>query len=376
MFIIAGEKSGDNLGAKLISQIRVLKPEVMIHGIGGLRMEGVGLQSIFPMAQINLMGFLEILPHIFRLKKLINQTVDDIIKFTPDVLVTIDSPGFNFRVVKELRKRNLKTKYVHYVAPTVWAYKPERAAKTAKLYDLLLSIIPWEKPYFKKEGLKTEFIGHPLFEDISLLSYDKKIKYRSELGLNNNAKIISIMPGSRIGEIKKHKNILIETINKLLTEYRNIKFFILPTRENEQFVRSEFANLQEVSFISDEVEKQKLLQISDFAFVKSGTVALEVAALGVPHLIFYKINPLSYWLIRRMIKIKYANLINISADREIIPELIQEKFTAKNMYDKCSEIMNDGFGKQIKEMQDELEKFTVKNAEKTSSQTAAELICG
>lgn len=360
IFIIAGEKSGDNLGGKLITQIKEIEPDADIKGIGGLRMEQAGLGMLFNMKEINLMGFLEVLPHIFRLKKLIKQTVDAIIKFSPDILVTIDSPGFNFRVVKELRKRNFQTRYIHYVAPSVWAYKPERAKKTADLYDLLISIIPWEMPYFEREGLLTEYFGHPLFEDLHILNYDEKIKYRAELGFNNKTKIISILAGSRQGEIKKHKDVLIETMQKLKSEYGDIKFYLLPTKESENFTKHELVTEElenDIIIISDDKEKQKIMQISDFSFVKSGTVALEVAALGAHHLIFYKINPISHWLIMRMVNITYANLINISANKEIIPELIQDKFTADNLVAIAKNYINNGYEKEHSLIEIELAKF-------------------
>lgn len=360
IFIIAGEKSGDNLGGKLIREILKLNPDAKIKFIGGSRMEkNSSAKSLFPMSDINLMGFAEILPHALKLIRRIKETVQKITEFKPDVLITIDSPGFNFRVVKKLREADISTNYVHYVAPSVWAYKPERAKKTADLYDKLISIIPWEKPYFEAEGLQTEYFGHPLFEDLNFIDEAKKEEIRQYYNIKQEDKIISILPGSRKGEVDKHIDVLKTSLTELNNE-ESLRLFFLPTPEIENYLRQKLQDIDlKFEVISEVEEKQKLLQISDLAMVKSGTVALEVAALGTPYFIFYKANPISAWFIKRLININYANLINISANQEIIPELIQENFNTEKVINFSDKILKDSdFREELKkQMAIEVDKF-------------------
>ena len=372
IYIIAGEKSGDNLGGRLIAKLREKSPQTQLKGIGGNKMIANGLeQSLFDIKEINLMGFIEVLPHAFKLIKLINKTVQDIINFKPEIVITIDSPGFNFRVVEKLRKLNFKTKFIHFVAPSVWAYKPERAVRTAKLFDELISIIPWEAPLFEKHGLKTTFVGHSLFEDLKILSDAEKTELKNKYKISPTQKIISIMAGSRIGEVKRNKKILTDAIIALNKQHKNTKFFILPTPENIGFTRLSFKNLANISYIADEVEKQKILQISDLAMVKSGTSSLEVSALGVPHFIFFKANPISIWFIKKIAISKFANLINISANKEIIKELLQENFTTNNIIEISNKILEntDYKTKLLSEIKNEIIKF------KSPSSSSSELAC-
>ena len=381
IFIIAGEKSGDNLGGKLITELLKLNNQLEIKFIGGNKMQAALAakqeESPFSMQDINLMGFAEILPHAFKLIKRIGQTVTVIKKFKPDIVVTIDSPGFNFRVVKKLREYNgLKnTKFIHYVAPSVWAYKPERAKKTARLYNKLISIIPWEKPYFEAEGLDTKYFGHPIFEDIHLVQEHEVNELRDKYNISEGDKIISVLPGSRAGEIKKHTNILRDGLKELFQKNHNLKIFLLPTKEVRKFLEREVAGWKlRCNIIDDEQEKQKILQISGLAMVKSGTVALEVAAQNVPHFIFYKANPISAWFLRRIINIKFANLINISANKEIVPELLQENFTCKKVIEISQQIMNNTTYKSqmMQEMAVEIAKFKAEN--NPSKLTAIEIL--
>jgi lipid-A-disaccharide synthase len=283
------------------------------------------------MQEISLMGFLEVVPHLPKLIKRINETVDRIILEEPDVLVTIDSPGFNYRIAKKLKEREYNIKKIHFVAPSVWAYKAHRAKRTAQLFDHLISILPWEPPYFEKEGLRTTFIGHPIFEDLKFLSGDEKEIFRKDYNYNENDKVIAILPGSRMGELKRLLPVFIEAAKKITTSNANAKFILMPTENLRNEVVKFEHEIPNCITVSETEEKRKLLQVCDAAIVKSGTVALEVAALGCPNIICYKINAISHWLIRKMLYIDFANLINIAAKKEIIRELIQEDCTSDNI---------------------------------------------
>ena len=378
IFMIAGEESGDNLGSKLIKSIKQKsKNEVEFIGVGGSKMAFEGLSAIFPMQDINLMGFMEIIPHIKKLKMRIDQTVERIIEERPDVLITIDSPGFNFRVAKRIKQLGLNIKLVHYVAPSVWAYKKGRAKKTAKLFDQLICILPWEPKYFEAEGLKTTFIGHPIFEDLNFLSDDEKAAFKNDYNYKESDKLVAILPGSRRGELSKMLNIFVDAANKISVAEPDVKFILMPTETLRGEVAKVSHKVPNCIVVSETEEKRKLLQICDAAIVKSGTVALEVAALKCPNLICYKVNSLSHWLIRRMLYINLANLINISADKEIIRELIQEDCNAEMISKEVLKLVN---GKMVAKGQLEDAKFELESMglgfDEKPSDKAADIILG
>ena len=341
IFIIAGEESGDNLGSKLIEELKNLSPEFFFEGIGGTKMANSGLFTIFPMQEINLMGFAEIIPHIPNLIKRINQTVDKIIADKPDFLITIDSPGFNFRVVKKLRSLNYTGKIIHYVAPSVWAYKEHRAKICAELFNHMVCLFPWEPSYFEKYGLNSTFIGHPLFEDLSIISEQEKASILKDLNIKSSEKIIPILPGSRRSEIARLLPIFCDAANKIYNINSNVKFILMPTEGLRDEVAKFSHLIPNCKIVSSKELKQKLLQISSVAIVKSGTISLEVAALGCPHVVCYKINPISYIIIKKLLKIKFANLINYSAGRQVIKELLQEDCNANNISNEIIKIISN-----------------------------------
>ncbi len=342
LFIIAGEESGDNIGAKFLSQLKKGHSDIKVKGIGGNKMSAQGLISNFSMQEISLMGFLEILPHIPNLIKRINQTVEDILHFNPDVVLTIDSPGFNYRVAKKLKNKGYKGKLIHYVAPTVWAYKEKRAKKTAKIFDKLLCILPWEPPYFTKEGLDTKFVGHPIFEDMDFLDSQGKSDFRKNYLLSKDDIVISCLIGSRKGEVARLKPIFAEALQEISYQTPNLKIFILTTEDMKCELEPSINIFpKNTAIISDGDEKQKILQISNAAIVKSGTVGLEVASYKCPHVICYKVNALSYKIIKFMAKTELVNLVNISAQKEVIPELIQESCTPQKISSNILKLLNN-----------------------------------
>ncbi len=321
IFIIAGEASGDFIAGRVIESLKKQIPYLEIHGIGGRYMEYHGISSIFHMSLISLMGFFEIIPHIFRLKRLIKHTVRHILEYQPNVVITIDSPGFNFRVVEELKKTGLKTKFVHIVAPSVWAYKPERAKITAGLYDRLLTLLPFEPPLFTKYGLATDFIGHPIFEQ----NFARVTGYFSDkYNIPKDARIICVTPGSRRGEIKRHMNIFLKALQLLQTKYNIFAVFPLNSREDMGLVESYVqGQIPHVCVFDD--ERLDAYFVADVALAKSGTNTLEIAACETPMVIAYKVNWLTYLYVKAKATIKYVSLINIMADGELIPEFIQDR---------------------------------------------------
>ena len=318
IYLIAGEASGDALGAGLMRALRQLNPDVAFSGIGGEAMEHEGLQSIFPYRELSIMGFLEVIPHILKLLKRLRETALDIALKKPAVVVTIDSPGFNFRLAQAIKNapETKDIRRIHYVAPSVWAYKPGRAKKTAMLFDALLALLPFEPPYFEKEELPTTFVGHPvLFNPQN--GAGAAFRKRHNIG---ESPLLLVLPGSRKGEIKRHLSLFMEA-TKSLPDY---KIAILAGPAVKDMVVNA---VPPDTLIVDSTEKADVFAAATLALSKSGTVTLELAATGVPMVVAYKTSPISAWLIRRMILIKYASLVNIALNKPIVPELLQEECT-------------------------------------------------
>ncbi len=370
-YLIAGEYSGDFIGSKLMMSIMDnSQEELKFNGIGGTLMAKAGLKSLFPIQEINLMGFLEILPHIFRIKKLIDKTVDDIIAKNPKVVITIDSPGFTYRVAKEVKKIAPHIKLIHIVAPSVWAYKPSRAKKYAKVYDKLLTMLPFEPDYFIKEGLSSEFVGYFALEQHF---YRGSIKLRKELNISDDVKVIAITPGSRPGEILRHMPIIRESLDRI-TLTHNIKvIFIQPNDTNIQLI-SKFLSGAKFNYIFS-TDRLKAFAVSHCALAKSGTNTLEISASNTPMIIGYKLNPISFLLLRMMIKVKFASIVNIIAGREVIPEYIQSDFTVNNIVLALSELISNSkkTSSQLQQVTKILNSIGL-NWQETPSQKAAKII--
>lgn len=323
IFLLAGEASGDALGSKLMAAIKQEDPATKFSGVGGNLMSEQGLESFFPMQELSLLGLTEIIPHIPHLLKRIEQTVEYIEEINPDIIVTIDAPAFNFRVARKLKERGSTIKRIHYVAPSVWAYKPKRAKKISAFYNHLLTLLPFEPELFEKEGLSSTFIGHPIVEE-DLVGGDG-VKFRQKNGIFKKAPVIFLMPGSRQSEIKRLLPVFKETIEILVETFPDLHSITLATKNFAGEIEKHFSDLPIPNIIVTNPElKKDAMAASDLALAKSGTGTLELAMANVPMVVTYKINPVSAWTLRRMIMIDYVNLVNILLDAPIIPELLQE----------------------------------------------------
>lgn len=369
IYLIAGEASGDNIGAKLMRAIRRINPDVEFYGIGGEKMVAEGIKLLFSTQELAVMGFLEVLPYIPKFLYLINKTVRDILKINPKIVVTIDSPGFCFRVADSV-KAQFKGKLIHYVAPTVWAYKPERAAKIAKIYDQLLVILPFEPDYFIKEGLPTNFVGHPAIEDLE----QNKNNFRERHYIPENKLLLCLTPGSRKQEIKTLLPIFLEAIMLLRNKLKQDIYIAIPCRENlRPIIEGYLKNYQLNVIIIDEANKQDLFSSCDLALSKSGTITTELAFYQMPIVVAHKVNPISFWFLKRMIKIKYASIINILADKELIPELLQDKCNPREIANALYKLtLKKNSSKCKKDIATELNKLRIKD--KLASDLAAEEI--
>ncbi|MBY0463294.1 MAG: lipid-A-disaccharide synthase [Alphaproteobacteria bacterium] len=343
IYLIAGEASGDFLGAGLIKALKKLSPDAKIIGIGGPLMTAEGLSSLFPMHELSLMGLTEILPHAFHILKRIRQTVDDIIQKKPDVVVTIDSPGFCLRVAKKIRKQT-KISIVHYVAPTVWAWREGRAKKLAAKVDHLLTLFPFEPPYFEKYNLPTTFVGHPLTEQIFKIDPTFRGRYK----IPENATLLSVLPGSRMGEINKLLPIFIEAAERLSEKIDNLHL-VFPTLPHLAPVLSGFLKTTIIPYtlVTTSSDKYAAFFASNAALAASGTVSLELAFTNLPMVIAYKVSFLTYFIVKRLVKIKNACLINILLEKTVVDEKLQNDCTPEQLTAALEKILNRR-GKEMK----------------------------
>ncbi len=338
IYLIAGEASGDILGARVMARLKERNEGIRFAGIGGPKMAEQGLESLFAMEELSLMGLAEILPHIPKLIKRINQTVGDVVKQKPDVLFTIDAPGFCFRVAKKLK--GTKTKLVHYVAPSVWAWKPGRAKKVAGFLDHLLTLLPFEPPYFEREGLASTFVGHSVVEGEADKGDGEGFRKRYDIEKRDT--LLVILPGSRRGEIERLLGTFCQSGIQLSRTYPNLKVVIPTLAANVESVCEAIKPWPiEVLVVEGDKEKFDAFAAADVALAASGTVALELAMAGTPNVIAYRVNPLTAWLVRRLLKSPYVNLINVVLGREAVPEFLQERCHPDLLTKALSELLSD-----------------------------------
>jgi lipid-A-disaccharide synthase len=317
IYLIAGEQSGDALGARLMQAIAARRPDIGFAGIGGSAMQAQGLDSLFPIDPLALMGLLEVLPKIFELRALIRRTVADIRVRAPDLLVTIDSPGFTLRVLRALQPTQLRR--AHYVAPQVWAWRENRVKHYPGLWDELLCLLPFEPAFFAAHGVPARFVGHPVLE--SGAGTGNAERFRERHAVPAGAKVLTVMPGSRQTEVARLLPILEATIRKLPDQVVPVVPLAGPV---EQVVRQQTASWPvRPILVADTAGKYDAFAASAAALTKSGTSTLELALANVPMLVTYRVNPVSHQIAKRMIRVKYASIVNLLLDRPVIPELLQ-----------------------------------------------------
>ncbi len=329
IFIIAGELSGDILGEGLINQLKKLSQnKIEIYGVGGAKMIAQGLKPIFNIKSLSIMGIFEVLLKIPSILMLLKLAKNKIIEINPDIVITIDAPGFNLRLQNSIK--DLKIKQIHYVAPSVWAWKSYRAKKIAKFLDHLLVLFPFEKNLFLKEGLNTTFVGHPIAFDNKFINN----KYYTEKSLNNKAITkIAMLPGSRLSEIEKLMPVFIKSAILLNKDYKSIKFYVVTLKEYRNKIQGYFAKTNLDYYVTDNhEEKYNIYSKVNFVLCASGTVTIEVAKASTAMLVVYKLNFITWLIVRAMVKIKTATILNIISKDNIIPELFQKEVNETNIH--------------------------------------------
>ena len=344
VYLIAGEPSGDLLGGSLMAALRSRTGDaIRFAGVGGPKMIEQGLTSLFPMTELAVFGLAEILPKIAHLKRRGEETVADIARLKPDVLVTIDAPGFALRVSE--RVVPLGVPRIHYVAPSVWAWKPGRAAKIAKFLDHLMALLPFEPPYFTKEGLPCTFVGHPAIEGKA--GTGDGAAFRARHGIAPDRRVVVMLPGSRAGEIERMLPVFLEALRRLRAGRAAFTVVVPVPSYLAEKVRAGLAQSGiDWVLIEGDVEKFDAFAAAELALAKSGTVTLELALSGVPTVIAYRINRLTHFIAVRMTFGKYAGLPNVILDRPLMPELLQYDCTPERLVAELARLLDDPAARQ------------------------------
>tara|TARA_B100001093_G_scaffold483424_1_gene515922 strand:- start:25 stop:1161 length:1137 start_codon:yes stop_codon:yes gene_type:complete len=328
IFILTGEPSGDKLASTVVNKLQQNHPDVEYLSVGGSHLNKLGVKSIYDLKQITYIGFTSVILNLFKIRNKINDTAKEIIEFSPDILLSVDSPDFTLRVAKKVKSINPKIIIIHYVAPQVWVWREGRLKNFKKFLDHVLLLFNFEKKYFDRENIKNTFVGHPLLEN------KENIKTNLSNIIDANKKIISVFAGSRTSETNILLPILLDFIKLMNEKFNEYNFVFHATDQNKDSIKDEVKkiNFDNVEVISDENIKSQILSNSIFAVAKSGTVSLEICNAKVPSIIIYKMNFINFFIVKFLVNTKFANIINIINQKEIIPELIQKECNSKEIF--------------------------------------------
>ena len=325
IFIIAGEASGDMLAASVMDAFKKKRADIEFRGIGGNAMMASGLpDSLFPMEDLSLMGIMEIVPKIPKMLKRIRQAVEAIKVFNPDIVLTVDAPDFSFRVQKELKRHKIRAKQLHFVAPTVWAWRPDRARKIAAFLDGLICLLPFEPPFFERQGLPAIAVGHPVLKAGALEANGGL--FRQAHGISQDTQAVGLFFGSRRSEIELLSPVILGVAKSMANENPHLQFIVptLPRWKNHLEALLQSEGLKAI-VTDDKREKWDAIAACEVALVVSGTVALEIAVVGVPHVILYRMHPLTWQIVSRVVKTRHAHLVNVMLQNTTVPEFLQEE---------------------------------------------------
>ena len=343
VFIIAGEPSGDALGSRVMAALkRETGGLIRFSGVGGPMMEAEGMQSQFAMAELTLLGVLEVLPKAAHVLRRVREVAAAILDQRPDVVVTVDAPAFSFRVGKKIKGQGIR--HIHYVAPTVWAWRPRRAKMVAGFLSHLLALFPFEPPYFEKHGLATSFVGHSVVEGAADAASLKAggAALLDRLGIAAGRPVLVVLPGSRSSEVKRLGPVFGEALGLLAQRFPDLAVLVPTVPNVAGLVKTAVSTWPlPVHVLEDAADKLPAMAAARTALAASGTVALELALAEAPMVIAYRANALSMMVVRMMAKVRFANLINIIEDRAIVPELIQGDCTPGKLAVAVGHLMQD-----------------------------------
>jgi lipid-A-disaccharide synthase len=338
IFVVSGEASGDNLAGSLMQALKAKTGgRVRFAGVGGPQSERQGLQSLFPMRELSLMGLAEVLPHLPRLIKRLNQTVAAARQLEPDAIVTVDSPGFCLRLAHHLRGSGIPI--IHYVAPQLWAWRPGRARKLSKRLDHIMALLPFEVSFFAKYGIPCTYVGHPAIE--SGVERGDGEGFRARHGLPQDVTLLCVVPGSRAGEVRRMLPVFGQALLLLKKSHPDLRAVIPVVPSTADVVKSMTQHwLLDVIF-ADIAERHDAFAACNAAMAKSGTVTLELALAGVPMVVAYRVSATTAFIVRRMgVSVEHASLANLLAGRQVVPEFLQEECTAAGLAAAVDELLS------------------------------------
>lgn len=347
VFLIAGEPSGDKLGGALMDGLRILDPDVHFDGVGGPLMQAQGLTSRFDMSELSVMGIAEVLPKYRALMRRINETAAAVVNTAPDVLVTIDSPDFCLRVARRVKAARPGLRTVHYVAPTVWAWRPGRAAKMAQMIDQVLALFPFEPPFMETAGMACDFVGHPVVAEPVATDADVRA-FRVYNGIGD-APCLLVLPGSRRGEVGRLLPIFAEAVRALVAKQPEMRVVLPAAAPVAAMVTDLTQGWPNAPIILDPrgqsieaaaADKRAAFRAANLALAASGTVSLELAAAGTPMVIAYDMNWLSRQLIKRMLQVDTVTLVNLVSETRVVPEFLGEKCKPQAIANALSDVMD------------------------------------
>lgn len=348
IFMVAGEASGDVLGGRLMAALSEMTDgQIRFVGVGGEAMRRQGLESLFPMEELSVMGLTEILPHLVGLLRRIRETAAAVDAARPRALITIDSPDFTRRVARQVRDRTIPR--IHYVAPTVWAWRPGRANGFAHDFSHLLALLPFEPPWFERAGLPCTFTGHPVVE--SGADAGDGAAFRNRHGIAPDIPLICVLPGSRRGEVNRLAPDFGKALSLFQRRHSAVRVVIPTVRAVAPSVEQHAAGWAGTPLVVDGDEKYDAMAASNAALAASGTVALELALAKVPTVIAYRIAPLTHFIVRRMLSVHFGNIVNIIEGREIVPERIQGDCRPERLADDLERLLGPAGRAQVEACQ-------------------------
>lgn len=335
VYLVAGEQSGDVLGARLIVALRAARPGIEFAGVAGPRMQAQGVQSLFPMQDLAVMGLAEVLPRLPRLRRRMRETVADIEARQPDVVVTVDSPSFGLRLLRRVPR----FRRVQYVAPQVWGWRESRVRKFPGLWDKLLCLLPFEPAFFARHGLQASFVGHPVLESGADRGNAGSFRERHGIG---ERRLLILMPGSRHSEISRLLPVYRAALEILRVRLPDLAVAMPLSANVAEAVRQQVAGWSMPPIlVTDLADKHDAYAAASAAITKSGTSTLELALAGVPMAVAYRVHPLTAALVRRMLTLPHVAMVNVLAGRAVVPELLQENCTPGNLAAAAARLIED-----------------------------------
>lgn len=370
--IVAGEASGDMLGGLLIQALKNKRSDIEFVGIAGPKMMREGAQSLFPIERLSVRGYLEVIKHAFGLMRIRQQLIKHFLDHRVDIFIGIDAPDFNFYIEKRLKKQGIKT--IHYVSPSIWAWRKNRLNKIKRAVSHILTLFPFESALYQEAGVPVSYVGHPLADALPM--QPDTAAARATLRLKPSDLVVAMLPGSRQSEVQQHAALFIQTAKKLHADYPNALFLVpFVTRESKQIF--ELALFHEHEPLPIQIlfgHAHDAMQASDVVIVASGTATLEAALLKKPMVITYRMPILSWWILKRMLLQPYVGLPNVLAGKFIVPELLQHDATPEKLAQAAIKLISDTLA--IEEMKAEFNKIHISlkqnNAEKASSMILAD----